>query len=232
MKHRAEGQRRRRATVGYGLFRLPGGARLVATCADAPSADTSDAATISPERHATAHFQVSGHPIIASFEPGEVWFYDYKTEQLDGPTLAPPRWHPEDQPVPGPKGLVPHDWQTQLNANRSFRPTFPFDSMLSITQHLAEIQRQAFLLPPYFDYAATFLWAISGALLGARRGYAILGIATVALVSSTGGGPLRDGIFLQRVPMLIRTPVYLYLIVTAGLYSSRSSDGACNGCRT
>ncbi len=87
--------------------------------------------------------------------------------------------------------------------------------MLSITQHLAEIQRQAFLLPPYFDYAATFLWAISGALLGARRGYAILGIATVALVSSTGGGPLRDGIFLQRVPMLIRTPVYLYLIVTA-----------------
>lgn len=87
----------------------------------------------------------------------------------------------------------------------------------SIEHQLQEIARQAFLLPPYFDYSATFLWAISGALLGARRGYAILGIATVALVSSTGGGLLRDGIFLQKIPMLVRTPVYLYLIVAAVL---------------
>ncbi|MBV8364426.1 MAG: TRIC cation channel family protein, partial [Candidatus Eremiobacteraeota bacterium] len=86
-----------------------------------------------------------------------------------------------------------------------------------IEQHLQEIQRQTFILPAYFDYSATFLWAITGALLGARRGYAILGIATVALVSSTGGGLLRDGIFLQKIPMLVRTPVYLYLIVAAVL---------------
>jgi uncharacterized membrane protein YeiH len=86
-----------------------------------------------------------------------------------------------------------------------------------IEQHLQEIQRQAFILPPYFDYTATFLWAISGAILGARRGYAILGIASVALVSSTGGGLMRDGIFLQQIPLLVRTPVYLYLIVAAVL---------------
>jgi uncharacterized membrane protein YeiH len=87
--------------------------------------------------------------------------------------------------------------------------------MPSIGQHLQQIQQHAFLLPRYFDYSATFLWAISGALLGARRGYAILGIATVALVSSTGGGLLRDGIFLQKIPLLVSTPVYLYLIVIA-----------------
>jgi len=87
--------------------------------------------------------------------------------------------------------------------------------MPAIEQHIQAIQEQAFLLPRYFDYTATFLWAISGALLGARRGYAILGIATVALVSSTGGGLLRDGIFLQTIPVLVKTPVYLYLIVTA-----------------
>ncbi len=87
--------------------------------------------------------------------------------------------------------------------------------MPTIEQHLQEIQHQAFLLPPYFDYSATFIWAISGALLGARRGYAILGIATVALVSSTGGGLLRDGIFLQTTPVLVKTPVYLYLIALA-----------------
>jgi len=87
--------------------------------------------------------------------------------------------------------------------------------MPAIEQHIQAIQEQAFLLPRYFDYTATFLWAISGALLGARRGYAILGIATVALVSSTGGGLLRDGIFLQTIPVLVKTPVYLYLIVAA-----------------
>ena len=89
--------------------------------------------------------------------------------------------------------------------------------MPSFEQHLQEIQHQTFLLPPYFDYSATFLWAISGALLGARRGYAILGIGTVALVSSTGGGLLRDGIFLQAIPTLVRTPVYLELILVASL---------------
>ncbi len=79
------------------------------------------------------------------------------------------------------------------------------------------IEKELFILPRYFDYSATFLWALSGALLGARRGYAILGIATVALVSSTGGGLLRDGIFLNRIPVLVQTPVYLYLIVSAVL---------------
>lgn len=70
----------------------------------------------SPKRHATAHFRTTGHPIIRSFEPGEPWFYDYRTEQfLDGPTLAAPLSHPDDQPVPGPKGRVPSDWQTRLS---------------------------------------------------------------------------------------------------------------------
>lgn len=31
----------------------------------------------SPNRHATRHAQVSGHPIVASAEPGESWLYCY-----------------------------------------------------------------------------------------------------------------------------------------------------------
>ena len=31
----------------------------------------------SPNRHATKHFQASGHPMIKSFEPGEDWGYCY-----------------------------------------------------------------------------------------------------------------------------------------------------------
>lgn len=75
-----------------------------------------------------------------------------------------------------------------------------------------------FVLPPYFDYGATFLWALSGALLGARKGYAITGILTVAFVSSLGGGLLRDGIFLQNgPPLVLRSGGYLTLVVLAVL---------------
>ncbi len=70
----------------------------------------------SPSQHATGHAHRSGHPIICSFEPGEEWFYDYRSnEVIAGPLLAPPRYHPVDQPVPGPAGRVPIDWRERLH---------------------------------------------------------------------------------------------------------------------
>ncbi len=42
----------------------------------------------SPNRHATAHFHASRHPLIRSFEPGEDWFYCYPDDvafELDVP---------------------------------------------------------------------------------------------------------------------------------------------------
>lgn len=32
----------------------------------------------SPNKHATRHFQESGHPVVASAEPGERWFWCYE----------------------------------------------------------------------------------------------------------------------------------------------------------
>lgn len=70
----------------------------------------------SPSQHATKHSSETGHPIIRSFEPGEDWFYDYRTDQFyEGPALAPPEHHPLDQPTPGPAGRVPADWPSRLN---------------------------------------------------------------------------------------------------------------------
>ena len=70
----------------------------------------------SPSQHASHHVEQSGHPVVQSFEPGEDWFYDYRTEQFaEGPPLAPPTHHPIDQPVPGPRGRVPADWQSHLH---------------------------------------------------------------------------------------------------------------------
>lgn len=70
-----------------------------------------------------------------------------------------------------------------------------------------------------YDLAATFLWAVSGAMLAARKGCDIMGIFIIAMVSATGGGLIRDGLFLPgwMAPRLIQTPDYLVIvtIVTA-----------------
>ena len=70
----------------------------------------------SPSQHASHHAIDLRHPFVQSFEPGEDWFWDSATEEyLEGPLLAPPRHHPLDQPVPGPAGRVPPDWERLLN---------------------------------------------------------------------------------------------------------------------
>lgn len=70
----------------------------------------------SPSQHAQAHARGVGHPVVASFEPGEAWFWDYAAnEYVDGPDLIPPHHRPLDQPVPGPAGRVPRDWVGQLH---------------------------------------------------------------------------------------------------------------------
>lgn len=84
--------------------------RRCAECGHIGCCDTS------PSQHATKHFHLTAHPVIASFEPGEDWFYDYETgTAIDGPTLAPPGSHPHDQPVPGPAGRVPRNWRSLLH---------------------------------------------------------------------------------------------------------------------
>jgi len=46
----------------------------------------------SPNRHATAHFHSTEHPLIQSFEPGEEWFYCYADDlffELSGRPPSP-----------------------------------------------------------------------------------------------------------------------------------------------
>lgn len=84
--------------------------RRCAACGHVGCCDTS------PAQHGTAYFRETGHPVIQSYEPGEDWFWDFRTgEALDGPELAPPHHHPVDQPAPGPAGAVPADWRSKIN---------------------------------------------------------------------------------------------------------------------
>ena len=51
--------------------------------------------------------RAAGHPIIASFEPGEDWFFDYeKRGMIKGVELLLSHSHPEDPPAPGPAGRL------------------------------------------------------------------------------------------------------------------------------
>jgi hypothetical protein len=58
----------------------------------------------------------TGHTVMRTFEQGEDWFWDFTTNEFcEGPTLPGPECHPVSQPVPGPEGAVPRDWQRHLH---------------------------------------------------------------------------------------------------------------------
>ena len=84
--------------------------RRCAECGHVGCCDTS------PAQHATAHFRTSAHPYARSFEPGESWYWDYRTrEMLQGPDLPDPQHRPLDQTVPGPQDRVPADWRNHIH---------------------------------------------------------------------------------------------------------------------
>lgn len=75
----------------------------------------------------------------------------------------------------------------------------------------------AFQIPAYFDYCATFAWALSGAIVALRKRFDIVGVFVLALLTSMGGSILRDGVFLQRSPPVLTDGTYLPLILGATL---------------
>lgn len=72
-----------------------------------------------------------------------------------------------------------------------------------------------FTVPTYFEYFAILLWSVSGAIVGWRKGYDVVGVFVVAFVSSFGGGLLRDGLFLQRLPAVLTDSAYYWIMMIA-----------------
>jgi hypothetical protein len=84
--------------------------RRCATCGHVGCCDSS------PSQHASRHAHETGHRIMSTFEPDEEWFWDVEADDfVDVVPLTPPLHHPLDQPVPGPEGMVPDDWEAHLN---------------------------------------------------------------------------------------------------------------------
>ena len=67
------------------------------------------------------------------------------------------------------------------------------------------IQEVVFLA---LDLTGTFVFAVSGVLLAARRGFDITGGLVLGLMTGIGGGMIRD-VLLDRVPNALGQPIYL-----------------------
>jgi uncharacterized membrane protein YeiH len=73
----------------------------------------------------------------------------------------------------------------------------------------------SFLLPIEFDLAAVFLFALTGVWAATKRGYDVVGAFVLAFVTGVGGGLLRDGIFLQEIPVVMRDGRFLWAVLAA-----------------
>ena len=79
-----------------------------------------------------------------------------------------------------------------------------------------DIQEAVFLA---LDLTGTFVFAVSGVLLAARRGFDITGGLVLGTMTGIGGGMIRD-VLLDRVPNALGQPIYLAppLIATLLIY--------------
>ena len=84
-----------------------------------------------------------------------------------------------------------------------------------------------FQLPVAFDLTATFLFAVTGTLAGMRRGYDIIGVFALAVVTAVwGGGLIRDGIFIQAGPPAVLTGLHYLPVIIAAVLGTIIIDSA------
>ena len=62
-----------------------------------------------------------------------------------------------------------------------------------------------FVLPIWFSLAAYFTFAVTGALAALRRGYDVIGVFSLATITASGGGLIRDGLLISQGPATLLT---------------------------
>ena len=76
-----------------------------------------------------------------------------------------------------------------------------------------------FQVPLLLDYVAISAWALSGALVGLRKRFDVVGVFMTALTAAIGGGAIRDGVLLQTIPPVLTNPYYLPLIAGTTVFA-------------
>jgi uncharacterized membrane protein YeiH len=65
-----------------------------------------------------------------------------------------------------------------------------------------------------FDLFGTLAFAISGALMGVKKGMDVYGCFMLALVTGVGGGTIRD-MLLSNIPFILKDAAYLFVVLIA-----------------
>lgn len=75
-----------------------------------------------------------------------------------------------------------------------------------------------FQLPDSLSLLACFTFAVTGAMAGLKRGYDIIGVVVLAMMTAAGGGLIRDGLLISRGPSsLLVDARYLAVVLVAAL---------------
>lgn len=78
-----------------------------------------------------------------------------------------------------------------------------------------------FELPVAFSMFAYLTFGITGSLAGLKRGYDIIGVFMLALLTAGGGGLIRDGLLISRgPPALLTDGRYVVIVVVAVVLTS------------
>ena len=74
-----------------------------------------------------------------------------------------------------------------------------------------------FELPLIFQVCAVFLLAITGAIVAMERKYDFAGVFMLAFITGASGAIIRDGVFLDRLPVMVEQWPYLAAILLAAI---------------
>jgi uncharacterized membrane protein YeiH len=74
-----------------------------------------------------------------------------------------------------------------------------------------------FEIPFAIEMTAVSFGALSGALHATRKGMDPVGVFTIAIVTSVGGGIIRDVLIQGRVPVFLSSPTYLLIAAFAAV---------------
>lgn len=67
------------------------------------------------------------------------------------------------------------------------------------------------------DYAGTLTFALTGTITAAQSGLDVFGSVVVGIITSVGGGTIRDAIFLNRKPFWTDETEYIWMGILTGL---------------
>lgn len=76
-----------------------------------------------------------------------------------------------------------------------------------------------FTIPLWVDLLAVFVGAMSGVVMAVKHDFDIVGTCVLALVAGMGGALIRDGMFLQRPPVIAQSEWYVLTAVGTALFT-------------